>query len=74
MPGEWKLEGYDTFDDSEYPLEGAYATEDLARIAASERLKELDKTQPSAGGQDEFGIQDQVFIVAPDGSKYRFMN
>jgi hypothetical protein len=74
--GPWKLEGYDTFeggDDAFYPLDGEYATEAEARQAARARLVELERTQPSAtsGGQGQFGIQDQVFIVAPNGSKTR---
>ncbi len=70
----WTLEGYDTFDSSSYPLEGSYLTELDAKRAAQERLAALEAAQPSesSGGQDEHGIQDQVFIVCPDGSKYRF--
>lgn len=75
--GPWKLEGYDTFEggpDAFYPLDGEFATEAEARDAARARLAELEKTQPSAtsGGQSQFGIQDQVFIVAPNGRRTRF--
>jgi hypothetical protein len=68
----WRLRGYDTFSREYYPLEGKYADETEARDAARRRLVELEKEQPSkdSGGQD--GIQDQVFIVQPDGSVYRF--
>lgn len=70
----WRLEGYDTFDNEPYELEGGpYRTEKLARIAASNRLQELEKHQPtkSSGGQGKHGIQDQVFLVHPDGRKER---
>ncbi len=70
----WTLEGYDTFDSSSYPLEGSFSTEQDAKRAAQERLAVLESTQPSesSGGQDEDAIQDQVFIIRPDGTKYRF--
>jgi hypothetical protein len=74
--GKWSLEEYDTFEggDAFSPLEGEYYDEPTAQAAARNRLAELEKTQPSAhsGGQGFGGIQDQVFIVRPDGSKYRF--
>lgn len=73
MTNKWKLEGYDTFSNEEYPLEGEYDTEELAKGAAIARLEKLEETQPSheSGGQD--GIQDQVFIIKPDGSKFRYL-
>ena len=74
--GKWKLEGFDTFDNEPYSLEGNYDDEAAAKEAARKRLEELEKTQPSAtsGGQGRFGIQDQVFIVRPDGSNYCFFD
>jgi len=68
----WRLRGYDTFAREYYPLAGEYGDESEARDAARSRIVELEKTQPSrdSGGQD--GIQDQVFVVRPDGSTYRF--
>lgn len=70
----FKLLGYDTFEggDAWYPI-GAFDTEAAARAAAAERLKELERTQPSAtsGGQDSEGIQDRVYIEHPDGRKER---
>jgi hypothetical protein len=73
--GKWRLEGFDTFEGEEYPLTGEHDTEELAQAAARGRLAELEKSQPSAssGGQGLYGIQDRVFIIRPDGSKYRFM-
>jgi hypothetical protein len=63
------LEGWDTFSGHAYPLAGRYWSEAGAERGARRQLKKLDKSQPHAGGQG--GIQDQVFIVAPDGIKRR---
>ena len=70
----WTLEGYDTFSGEPYDLPGEFNTEAEAQVAAQKRLVELEETQPSAesGGQSSHGIQDRVFIVRPDGTKYRF--
>ena len=72
---KWSLEGYDTFEggsDAYYPLKGKYDNKLAAQVAARNQLAELEKIQPrkSSGGQG--GIQDAVFIVRPNGSKYRF--
>ena len=77
----WKLEGYDTFAEEYYPLEGEYSSEKEAQRAAAKRLQELERTQPSrrpgglggSGGQGSFGIQDRVFVIRPDGSRYRYI-
>lgn len=68
----WRLLGFDTFSGEWYTLKGKYVTEAQAREAARKRLAELEKSQPTAdsGGQD--GIQDQVHIERPDGTRYRF--
>jgi hypothetical protein len=74
-PAKWSLEGYDTFEggsDGFYPLDGKYDDELAAQAAARSRMAELEKTQPSSSSGGQGGIQDQVFIVRPDGSKYRF--
>ena len=70
----WRLEGFDTFAREPYPLPGRYGSREEAERAARERLEALERSQPSAqsGGQAPGGIQDQVFVVAPDGSGYRF--
>lgn len=70
--GKWKLEGYDTFSDEPYALSGEYGSQEEAEAAAEKRLEELEETQPSesSGGQD--GIQDGVYVIKPDGSKYLF--
>ena len=74
MGKRWKLEGYDTFAEESYPLDGSYPDQQSAEDAARKRLIELERTQPtsSSGGQSEDGIQDHVFVVKPDGTKYRF--
>jgi hypothetical protein len=73
--GRWTLQGYDTFSGEDYPLPGRYRTEAGAEKAARRRLRYLERTQPSAlsGGQKELGIQDQVFIVRPDDTNYRYL-
>ncbi len=67
----WRLRGYDAFAGEWYPLPGVFLSESAAIRAAHRRLKQLEKTQPSSisGGQD--GIQDQVYLVCPDGSLKR---
>jgi hypothetical protein len=69
--GIWKLKGYDTFSKDYYALEGEFATQTQAIVAAQSILAELELEQPSesSGGQD--GIQDQVFVIRPDGSMLR---
>lgn len=74
MPnGKWKLEGYDAFSREDYPLPGEYDTEDAAITAAKKRLEDLERTQPSesSGGQD--GLQDRVYLIRPDGTKFRVL-
>ncbi len=68
---KWKLQGRDTFANEDYPLEGEFDTEHDAITAAKVRLTDLEITQPSetSGGQD--GIQDQVFVIRPDGTRFR---
>jgi hypothetical protein len=68
---KWKLLGYDTFANEWYGLGGEFHDEESARKAARRRLRELERSQPSSssGGQD--GIQDRVYIVAPDGTSSR---
>jgi hypothetical protein len=67
----WRLIGWDTFDGADYPL-SEHETEELAIKAARERLRDLELSQPSAQSGGQVGIQDQVFIGRPDGSRYRF--
>ncbi len=78
MARKWSLNGYDTFEEGPeafYTLPGEWDTEKEAREAAKKRLQELEISQPSSssGGQGFSGIQDQVFIVRPDDSMYRFI-
>jgi hypothetical protein len=71
LANSYRLRGYDTFSGDYYELGGEYATYPEALAAARKRLEELEVEQPSAesGGQD--GIQDQVFLVSPDGKHER---
>lgn len=68
----WRICGYDTFAGKWYPLAGIFLSERAAMRAAQQYLKRLEKMQPSkfSGGQD--GIQDQVYIVRPDGTMWRY--
>lgn len=65
------LKGYDSFSEEWYELRGTYRTEALAERAAQERLKELNRTQPSDQSGGQAGIQDEVWIERPDGTKRR---
>jgi hypothetical protein len=69
----WTLEGYDTFSDERYPFSGAFESEASARAAADERLDELERQQPSSRSGGQEGIQDRVYIVRPDGTRYRYL-
>ena len=71
---KWKLEALDTFSDERYPLDGEFDSQQDVEAAADGHLKELEETQPTAssGGRAEDGIQDRIFIVHPDGTKYRY--
>ncbi|NPV86973.1 MAG: hypothetical protein HPY45_13310 [Anaerolineae bacterium] len=67
----WRMRGWDTLAGEWYALPGIFLSEGAARRAARRRLKQLEKLQPSrvSGGQD--GVQDQVFLVCPDGMLQR---
>ena len=69
--GTWKLQGRDTFAHEDYDLDGEFDSEDEAIAAAKVCLDDLERTQPTAssGGQD--GIQDHVYIIRPDGTRFR---
>ncbi len=71
-PSRWRLIGFDTFSSEEYSLVGTYRDESAATETALKRLENLKKTQPDneSGGQ-KGGIQDQVWVIRPDGSKFR---
>jgi len=71
----WRIRGYDEFEGEYYRLTGEFVSEDVAKEAALAQFKLLAITQPhtQSGGQDDFGIQDRVFVVRPDGTQYRFI-
>ena len=68
---KWRLEGWDAFAGHSYPLPGAYSSEQKALRAARAQLSKIERQQPgeSSGGQD--GIQDQVYIISPNGKRTR---
>lgn len=69
----WRLEGHDRFDGDDYPLDGTYPDQAAAEKAARDRLAELERTQPSASSGGQGGIQDWVYVVRPDGTRYRII-
>lgn len=71
--GEYRLVGYDTFEGEEYPLPGSYKELGEAQRAAQARLRELERTQPSSSSGGQSGIQDQVYILHPNGVKLRVL-
>jgi hypothetical protein len=70
---KWRLRGYDTFSGESYKLPGRYRSEAQAQRAAHRRLRQVERNQPAetSGGQN--GIQDQVFIIRPDATEYRYL-
>lgn len=64
----WRVEGKDGFDlDADYYPISEHNEYSDAREAARARLRELDRSQPHAGGQS--GIQDRVYLVGPNGAR-----
>ena len=59
--------GWDTLAGEVYSI-GSYFTEAGARRAANRYLRQLKKDQPA---EISGPIQDQVFIVRPDGSEFQ---
>lgn len=72
---KWSLKGYDTFEDAFYPIHGFHYSLEGAEDAALKQLTKIEALQPTStsGGQGKYGIQDQVYIVRPDGTSYRFL-
>lgn len=73
MAGKWCLEGWDTFRGTPYPLAGEFENEEDALDAARLYVTKLEMTQPREFlvGEDPDGLQDEVNIVRPDGTRYR---
>jgi hypothetical protein len=66
--GKWYIKGYDAFDESVssfFSLPGEWESQGGAEAAAAAKLEEFKK-------QSKGIIWDQVFIVRPDGSMYRY--
>ncbi len=70
----WKLIGHDTFDSGTYTIISADTEEEVLKKAKSE-MADIKKLQPdeSSGGQGFGGIQDRLYIVRPDGTRYRYL-
>lgn len=69
----WKIQGWDTFAGESYPIAGSYATEEKAVEAARKYLKKLERLQPTATSGGQSGIQDEVYVVSPEGKSYRVL-
>ena len=67
----WLLVGWDTFAREPYPV-SKHATEQECRAAARDFLRDLEIKQPSEQSGGQQGIQDQVFILGPQGKQYRY--
>jgi hypothetical protein len=68
---QWRVIGWDTFAREDYPV-SAHATEEEAKEAARQFLRDIERHQPSASSGGQSGIQDRVYIVGPDGTRCRF--
>lgn len=64
----WRLTGYDSFAREDYEI-GLYATEADAMAAAGVEFTKLQETQPPKTSGGPGGLQDRLYIVAPDGSR-----
>lgn len=62
---KWHLDGYDTFDGTTYTLAINIDSKRVATMLHQARLRELEKTQPTASSGGQRGIQDKVFIRPP---------
>lgn len=77
--GVWRLEGRATpkTGSPNYSLgdKEGYSSKAEVLEAAQEQLRHLEETQPTrrSGGQREYGIQDHVIIVGPDGIHRRVL-
>jgi len=70
----WKVLGRDSFAGDVYSV-GHAESREAAEAVARAYLEQLAIEQPStsSGGQADAGIQDHVYIVAPDGVWYRYL-
>jgi hypothetical protein len=84
-PELWRLEGYDAFDGTPYPMgtlmrengstidgmQPSYDSYEGAYADALKALADIEQRQPSASSGGQSGIQDRVFIIHPDGRRER---
>jgi len=75
----WRVYGYDTYDGRPYdfldhPLYGFSDEEEALRFAREQFANIQYDQPPEEAGHcwEEDSIQDQVWIVRPDGSEYQF--
>lgn len=67
--GRWRLEGWDTFSGHAYPIPGRFRTRLQAEKAAQRALRDIERMQPGAQSGGRNGVQDQVYIIDPDGRR-----
>jgi hypothetical protein len=68
----YRLRGYDTFAGDWYLIEGEYPTDIAAITAALDQLDQVEALQPTASSGGQYGgIQDQIWVICPDGSQFR---
>lgn len=68
---KWRIRGYDPLDDEFFEIPGTWFCESDARDAAFLKLKYFERSQPAALSGGQKGVQDQVFVLCPNGSTYR---
>ena len=68
---KWTLQGYDTFAHEGYRIAGEFDTETAAIAAAKTHLAELEVEQPEASSGGPDGIQDHIYVIRPDGTRFR---
>lgn len=71
----WTLWGFRPTNGDYYFIAGGYSSLAAVERAAGRQLEEFENQQPTviSGGQDEYGIQDRVYVHSPEGLRYRFV-
>ncbi len=75
MSEVWKIVGYDALEEEFYKMGSEYFDEESAYAAAVAHLESIEESQPSSDsvGEGDESVQDQVFIIKPDGARYRVL-
>lgn len=72
--GKWRLLRVNEAAETQYGIPGEYDTEELAQEAARKLLAKIEETQVASeiGGPTGYEMRDNVYIVRPDGTGYKF--